>query len=126
LRRVSLSAYQQSLLNGIDRPLEARDPGLASKFGLFTRMTRDDGPPRAERLMPARSLMQRLLQMPVRVAKASATIPVVLVAGLMAAIIALGIVTSGGSVCPPSATTAHQFAQMRTAACETSAHSAHK
>jgi hypothetical protein len=123
---VSLPAYQQFLLNGIDRALEARDPGLASKFALFTRMTKDDGPPRRERLAPGQSLPHRLVQTLVRAAKASTTIPVVLVAGLMAAIIALGVITSRGAACPPSGETVHQLAQMRTAVCETSAHGAHK
>jgi hypothetical protein len=121
-----LSAYQQSLLNGIDRALAARDPGLASKFAIFTRLTRDDGPPRTERLARAPSPTQRLLQIPLRVAKASATIPIVLVAGLMAAIIALGIVTSQGPVCSPSAMTGHQFVQMRASGCESSAHGMHR
>jgi hypothetical protein len=123
---VSLSAYQQSLLNGMDRALEARDPRLASKFALFARLTRDDGPPRTERLAPRPGLMQRLLSVPGHVAKASATIPILLVAGLMAAIITLGIVTSRGTVCPPSVTKAQHFAQMRSAACQSSAHGLHK
>ncbi len=110
----------------MDRALEARDPGLASKFAIFTRLTRDDGPPRTEQLARGPSPTQRLLRLPVRVAKASATIPIMLVAGLMAAIIALGILTSRGGMCPPSATTAQQFAHMRTAACESSAHGLHK
>jgi hypothetical protein len=108
----------------MDRALAARDPGLASKFAIFTRLTRDDGPPRTERLARGPSPTERLLQMPLRVAKASATIPIVLVAGLMAAIIALGIVTSRGPVC--STTTAHQFVQMRASGCESSAHGVHK
>lgn len=110
----------------MDRSLEARDPSLASKFALFTRLTRDDGPPRTERLIPGPGLMQRVVGVPGRLVKASATIPIMLVAGLMAAIIALGIVTSRGAVCPPSATTAHQFAHMRAMTCEPSANGMHK
>jgi len=110
----------------MDRALEARDPGLASKFAIFTRLTKDDGPPRLERLARGPSLTQRMLQIPVGVLRSSATIPIMLVAGLMAAIIALGIVTSRGGVCPPSVTTAHQFAQMRAGTCESSAHGTHK
>jgi hypothetical protein len=64
--------------------------------------------------------------MPAGVLRSSATIPIMLVAGLMAAIIALGVVTSRGGACPPSATTMHQFAQMRAGTCESSAHGAHK
>jgi hypothetical protein len=70
--------------------------------------------------------MQRLLQVPVRMAKGSATIPILLVAGLMAAIIALGVVTSRGGVCPASATTAHRLAEMRMVTCEASAHGLHR
>ena len=123
---MSLSAYQQSLLNGMDRALVARDPALASKFAIFTRLTRDDGPPRTERLARGPNLAQRFLQMPLRVAKASAMIPIVLVAGLMVAIIAMGIVTSRGPMCSPSAKTAHQFVQMRASGCESSAHGMHR
>ena len=83
----------------------ARDPALASKFAIFTRLTRDDGPPRTERLARGPNLAQRFLRMPLRAAKASAAIPIVLVAGLMVAIIAMGIVTSRGPMCSPSAKT---------------------
>jgi hypothetical protein len=38
---VSLPSYQQSLLNGMDRALESRDPRLASMFAVFTRLTSD-------------------------------------------------------------------------------------
>lgn len=121
---VSLSSYQQSLLNGMDRALEARDPRLAAMFALFTRLTREDGPPRTERLASRPSLWRRLLLVPPRVAKASAAIPIVLVAGLMAAIIALGIVTSQASPCPPAS--ADHVKQVRTAICQSSAHSMSK
>lgn len=91
-------------------------------FALFTRLTRDDGPPRTERLATGSGL-QRLLGVPVRLVKASAAIPIVLVAGLMAAIIALGVVTSQSSACPSGS---HQVRQARTAVCESSAHSMRK
>ena len=122
-RRVSLPSYQQSLLNGMDSALEARDPRLASMFALFTRLTRDDGPPRTERLVIGPALWRRLLLVPARAAKTSATIPIALVAGLMAAIIALGIVTSRGSSCPSGT---HHVQQIRTALCEPSAQPAHR
>lgn len=122
VRRVSLPSYQQSLLNRMDRALEARDPRLASMFALFTRLTRDDGPPRTERLA-AGSGLRRMVQVPLRVAKASVTIPIVLVAGLMAAIITLGVVTSQGSPCPSGS---HPVRQARMAVCESAAHSMRK
>ena len=92
-------------------------------FALFTRLTRDDGPPRTERLARGPGLWQGLLLAPARAVKASATIPIMLVAGLMAAIIALGIVTSKGSPCPSGS---HHLRQVRTAMCQTSAHSLRK
>lgn len=107
----------------MDRALAARDPRLASMFALFTRLTRDDGPPRTERLSRGPSPWRRLLMVPARVAKASATVPIVLAAGLMAAIIALGIVTSQASPCPSGS---HRAVQVRTAVCEPSAHSLRK
>jgi hypothetical protein len=117
---VSLPSYQQALLNGMDRTLEARDPRLASMFAIFTRLTRDDGPPRTERLAVRPSLAIRACRSGARLARASATIPVVLVAGLMAAIIALGILTSSGAACPSTAL--RQVGQFRTSVCQTAAH----
>ncbi len=60
---------------------------------------------------------------PARAAKASVALPIVLVAGLMAAIIALGIVTSQGNPCPHGQ--AHQVGQLRPV-CQSSAHSLRK
>ena len=97
---MSLPAHQQSLLNSMDRALEARDPWLASIFAIFNRMTRDDGPPRAERLAPKVNPVVRWLRAPAAWAREPATIPIVLVASLMAAIIALGLATSGWTACP--------------------------
>ena len=89
----------------MDHALEARDPALASMFAIFTRLTRDDGPPRAERLARGPNPVLGVLRAGVRWARASAAVPVVLVAGLLAAIIALGIATSGGPVCRAASTT---------------------
>src|SRR5258708_4604470 len=47
---VSLPTRQQSVLNRMGHALEARDPGLASMFAIFAKLTRDDGPPRTEGL----------------------------------------------------------------------------
>jgi hypothetical protein len=121
---VSLPAHQQSLLNGMDRALAARDPRLAAMFAIFTQLTRGDGPPPTERLEPGPSLPDRLLDTGMARAKAPATIPIVLVAGLMAAIIALGVATSSGTVCP--AATARQDGQISASACESSAHALNK
>src|SRR5690242_3207747 len=92
---VSLPTYQQSLLNGMDRALEARDPCLASMFAIFTRLNSRDGPPRTERLGPGSGSLAVAL----RWTRTSAAIPILIVIALMAAIIALGVATSGGRVC---------------------------
>jgi len=117
---VSLPTRQQSVLNGMGHALEARDPGLASMFAIFAKLTRDDGPPRTERLARGPNPVLVMLRAAVRWARASAAIPVVLVAGLMAAIIALGIATSGGPVCRSPASTTHA-GQSRSALCRSTA-----
>jgi hypothetical protein len=110
---VSLPTYQQSLLNGMDRALKARDPCLASMFAIFTRLTSDDGPPRTERLGPGPSSLAVAL----RWTRTSAAIPIVIVIALMAAIIALGVATSGGRVCR-SAATVHLSGRSKLAGCQ--------
>ena len=104
---VSLPTRQQSVLNGMGYALEARDPGLASMFAIFTRLTGDDGPPHTERLARGPNPVLVMLRGAIRCVRASAAIPIALIAGLMAGIIALGIVTSGGPVCPSAAATRH-------------------
>ncbi len=118
--QVSLPSYQQSLLNRMERTLESRDPRLASMYAIFARLTGEDGPPRTERLASSPNLARRALRSAAGLAKASATIPILLVAGLMAAIIALGVATSSGTTCP--AATARQTGQMRTSVCQSAAH----
>ena len=118
--RVSLPSYQQSLLNRMERTLESRDPRLASMFAIFARLTWEDGPPRTERLAGSPNLARRALRSAAGLARASATIPIMLVAGLMAAIIALGVATSSGTTC--LAATARQAGQMRTSVCPSAAH----
>lgn len=104
----------------MDRALEARDTRLATMFAIFTLLTKDDGPPRTERLTHGPSKAAARLRAPIRWAAASAAIPVLLVAGLMAAIIALGIVTSGWTTCP-SATGLHRVGPAKGAVCRSSA-----
>jgi hypothetical protein len=90
-------------LNGIDRALQARDPRLASMFAMFTLLAGDDGPPAAERLAPAPCSLAGRLRAVARRARAAALIPIVLAAGLMATVIALGVATSGWKACSPAA-----------------------
>jgi hypothetical protein len=49
---VSLPAGQQQVLDRIESDLEGGEPRLRSMFAIFTRLTRDDGAPRAESLRP--------------------------------------------------------------------------
>jgi hypothetical protein len=51
---MSLPAGQQRTLDRIDGDLRARAPDLASKFGMFTRLSSADGPPVTEQLRPSR------------------------------------------------------------------------
>jgi hypothetical protein len=53
---VSLPVSQQRVLRGIESALEGGEPRLRSMFGIFTRLTRDDGPPRTELLPPRASV----------------------------------------------------------------------
>jgi hypothetical protein len=118
--RVSLPTYQQSLLNGMDRALEVRDPRLASMFAIFTRLTRDDGPPRTERLVHGQSQAITAFRRSVRWAGGSATVPILLVASVMVAIIVLGMITAGASTCPQTQGL-HQVVPPRSASCPSSA-----
>lgn len=120
-----MPTYQQSLLNGIDRALETRDPRLAAMFAIFTRLTRDDGPPLTERLARGPSNAAIALRRAARWAGASAAVPIVSVASLMVAIIALGIVTSSASACPPAAAS-HPLGPAGSAACQSSANGLNK
>jgi hypothetical protein len=100
----------------MDHALEVRDPGLASLFAVFTQLTRDDGPPHTEQLARGRHSVLLILRAAVRWVRATAAIPITVAAGLMVAIIALGIATSGGPACPSAASTNHA-GQSRSASC---------
>jgi hypothetical protein len=124
-RRVTLPSYQQSLLDGMDRALEARDPRLASMFAIFARLTRDEGPPLHERMARGPNGIAGRMQATVRWARASATFPIVLVACLMLAIVLLGLTTASGSPCP-RANTMHQVMPGKSTACAPSANGLRK
>jgi hypothetical protein len=89
-------------------------------FAIFTRLTRDEGPPSTERLARGPNPLLNVLRACVRWARATSAIPIVLVAGLMAVIIALGIATSGGPVCR-SAPSLNHAGQSRSALCRSTA-----
>jgi hypothetical protein len=116
---VSLPTRQQSALNGIEHALEVRDPDFAYMFAVFTLLTGDDGPPRTERLVRGHAVPV-MLRAVARRARASAAIPIAVVAGLMALIIALGIATSGGPACRSTASAKHP-GQSRLAFCGSTA-----
>ncbi len=109
----------------MERALQSRDPRLAAMFAIFTRLTKEDGPPLTERLAPRPSKTMAALRRLVRWAGASAAVPIVLVASLMVAIIVLGMVTAGEIACPP-APRLHQVSPARSAACPSSANGMRK
>lgn len=49
---MSLPACQERILSGIENALRVCEPRLASRFAIFTRLTRDEELPRTEQLMP--------------------------------------------------------------------------
>jgi hypothetical protein len=51
---MSLPVAQQRALNKIDGDLRASEPDLALMFGIFTRLSGDDGPAVTEQLPPSR------------------------------------------------------------------------
>jgi hypothetical protein len=87
----------------MDRALQARDPRLASMFAMFTLLAGDDGPPPTERLAAAPGPVAGWLRALARRVRVAASIPIVLVVGLMAAVIALGVATSAWKACSPAA-----------------------
>lgn len=61
---VSLPAGQQQVLDRIETDLEGCEPRLRSMFAIFTRLTRDDGAPRTESLLPRGRLRTWLTGIP--------------------------------------------------------------
>jgi hypothetical protein len=49
---MSLPACQERILSGIERALRTAEPRLASRFAMFTRLTRDEELPCIEQLVP--------------------------------------------------------------------------
>jgi hypothetical protein len=123
--RVSLPSYQQSLLDGMDRALESRDPRLATMFAIFARLTRDEGPPSHERMAREPNPLAFRIRATARWARASAAFPIVVVACLMLAIVLLGLTTASGRSCPRPTTT-HQVMPGKSTACVPSANGLRK
>jgi hypothetical protein len=122
---VSLPSYQQSLLDGMDRALEARDPRLASMFAIFARLTRDEGPPLHERMTRGPNWIMLRVRATARWARASAAFPIVLVGCLMLAIVLLGLTTASGRPCA-RVTATHQVMPAKSTACPASANGLRK
>jgi hypothetical protein len=57
---MSLPACQERILSGIENALRACEPRLASRFAIFTRLTRDEEIPRTEQLVP-QTWLRRML-----------------------------------------------------------------
>ncbi len=108
----------------MDRALEARDPRLAHMFAIFTRLTRDDGPPRTERLARGPNQAVAAFRRSVHWIGASAAAPIAVVACLMVALVVLGIATAGGSTCPASHGI-HQAGPAKGSVCRSSANGMH-
>jgi hypothetical protein len=84
-----LPACQERILRGMETALRAREPRLASKFAIFTRLTRNEEIPRTEQLpRPQPSWRWSAARL-----RAFVTLPVALI--LMAAgLVAVGIFNS--------------------------------
>jgi anti-sigma-K factor RskA len=87
---MTLPACQQRALDAIESSLEASEPRMKAMFGIFTRLTKDEEPTRAERL-PDRPLWRRsgFLHL---------LVPVLAAVAIMASLV-IGLVTSGLSAC---------------------------
>jgi hypothetical protein len=86
---------QRRALAAIESALEKSAPRLTEMFAMFTRLTADEEPVRAERLSPRRhDLRQSILLV----------IPVVALIMLIVSL-ALGITAGGASACVPAAHT---------------------
>ncbi|HEY1345884.1 MAG TPA: hypothetical protein VGF54_12910 [Streptosporangiaceae bacterium] len=57
---MSLPACQERILSGIENALRACEPRLASRFAIFTRLTRDEEIPGTEQLVPQTWLRRAL------------------------------------------------------------------
>jgi hypothetical protein len=103
---MSLRAGRQRSLNRIERTLLADDPLLASLFGIFTRLARDEAMPSTESVAGRPRRLRPAL---------AAAIAVTAAAG----VIMLSLLLSGQQACPgsPSAGPAHMQPFRRQASC---------
>jgi hypothetical protein len=108
---VSLPAGQQQVLDRIETDLEGCEPRLRSMFAIFTRLTRDEGAPRTESLLPQGRLRTWLTDIP------RAVIWVPLVLGLATVFLFLAINNSAAPGCG-AAEGAHAPAADRAVGCQ--------
>lgn len=94
-------------------------------FAIFTRLTRDEGPPLTERLVRGPSRFALRLRAALRWARASTIVPITLVASLMIAIVAIGIATATSRACPRPAMS-HQVITGKGTVCQPSANGLHR
>ena len=114
---MSLPADQQQVLDGIESDLEGFEPRLRSMFAIFTRLTRDEGPPRTESLRSASRHRRRTWADPRLTGTLHVVISVTLVLGLVALFVCLAISSSAVHGCRSTAGP-HAVATARTSSCQ--------
>lgn len=116
-RVVSLPAGQQQILDGIESDLEAFELRLRSMFAIFTRLTRDEGPPRTESLRSASRHRRWTWADPRLTGTLHVVISITLVLGLVALFVCLAISSSAVHGCSSTAGR-HAVATARTSSCQ--------
>jgi hypothetical protein len=89
---MSLPSCQERILAGIENALRTGEPRLASRFAIFTRLTRDEELPGTEQLAPRPRLVSRWRR------RALVLVPLMLIA-VVTALVAAGL--SSARTCRP-------------------------
>jgi len=95
-----LPVSQQRILDGIENVLEGGEPRLRAMFAIFTRLTRDEGAPRAEALRQ-QTLLRRVWPAGGPAATVRAIIAVPLILGLLTLFVLMALNSSGAQGCRP-------------------------
>lgn len=103
----------RATLNQVEKALAAEDPGLASAFSIFTRLTDHEAMPGTERALPRR----RMARWRTRVRRWR-TREILILAAVMACLGALVSVTAAFGAHPCSMTTAPHQSATHTASCQ--------
>jgi hypothetical protein len=112
---VSLPARELRALNEIEGDLRGCAPRLVSMFGIFTRLTIDEGVPRTESLQHI-ALAQRLWQRGRLAMEICLAVPLAL--GLVALIAFLAVSSAGVHGCRPNAGAPYIAAASPVVACQ--------